>query len=67
MAVDTRDKRMSMLGLGSPIPRVLPNPDATIGDNDRFMFIYLYHGISLAGPGIGNLLFIFPHRTGQEL
>ena len=69
MAVDTRDKRFSMMGLGSPVPRVLPNPDGTIGDQDRAMFIYLYHGIALGGapaPG-GNLLLSFPHRMGQEL
>ena len=47
MAVDSRDKRMSMVTLGSPVPMLLPNPDGTIGDSDRAMFMYLYHGIAL--------------------
>lgn len=46
MAVDTRDKRMSMIGLASPLPRVLPNPDGSDAENDaeRAMYIFMYYG-----------------------
>lgn len=47
MAVDTRDKRMSMITLCSPVPMVLPNPDGAIGTPDRAMLLWLYHGITL--------------------
>ena len=41
--VDTRDKRMSMIGLGSPAPSILPNPDASFANaNDRAMLEFLY-------------------------
>lgn len=49
MAIDIRDKRMSLIGLGSPIPRLLPFPDADIDAEDRFFLIYLcsYFGTTL--------------------
>ena len=47
MAIDTRDRRFSMVGLGSPTPRIFPNPDGTIGVFDRAMHLYLYHGLDL--------------------
>ena len=50
MAVDSRDKRMSMVALGSPVPAVLPNPDSTIGTQDRAMLAWLYHGLALSAP-----------------
>lgn len=48
MAVDSRNKRMSLVGFGLPVPRVLPNPDGSLSDGaDRGMLLYLYHGIAL--------------------
>ena len=47
MAVDSRDKRMSMVGFGNPRPGVLPNPDGTVGTADRAMLLGLYSGIAL--------------------
>ena len=49
MAVDTRNKRFSLLGFGHGygIPYVLPNPDGTIDSDDRAQLIYLYPGISI--------------------
>ena len=47
MAVDTRNKRFSMLGLNQPGLSPLPNPDGAFSDADRAMFLYLYHGIAL--------------------
>ena len=43
MAVDTRNKRMSLIGLCSPVPAMLPDPDGTIAAVDRFMFLWLYY------------------------
>ena len=48
MAVDTRNKRMSMIGLGIPVPSVLPDPDGTISSSDRAQFLWLYSGIAIA-------------------
>lgn len=49
MAVDTRDKRGSCIGLASPWRSVLPNPDAAAEDQgDRQQLAYSYRGI-LAG------------------
>lgn len=43
MAVDTRNRRMSLIGLGSPVPRVLPHPDGAFDTaNDRYMLVFLY-------------------------
>lgn len=48
MAVDTRNKRMSLIGFGAPTPRVLPNPDGTVAAADRAMLLYLYAGLDIA-------------------
>lgn len=50
MAVDTRDKRFSLLGFGQAhgAPVVFPNPDGAVGDVDRPMWIYLYHGSGIS-------------------
>ena len=46
MAVDTRDRRFSMIGLAVPYNRVLPNPDSDFTlVNDRIHLEYLYRGI----------------------
>ena len=43
MAVDTHNKRMALMGLGSPVPRILPNPDGSFNsNNDRYMLLFLY-------------------------
>lgn len=47
MAVDTANKRYSLIGFGSPTPRLLPIPDGTIAAADRAMLLYLYHGMAL--------------------
>lgn len=51
MAVDTRDKRFSLLGFGQARgwPLVFPNPDGTdAGDVfERAHWIYLYAGLSI--------------------
>lgn len=52
MAVDTRDKRMSLLGFGAPVPRMLPNSDGAFENADMAQLLYLYPGISLIGGGV---------------
>lgn len=42
MAVDIRDKRMSMIGLALPFLFVLPQPEGSIGAGDRFQLLWLY-------------------------
>lgn len=53
MAIDTRDKRFSLLGMcqahGAPV--VFPNPDGTIDHTDFEHLLYGYDGIEFAGPG----------------
>lgn len=46
MAVDTANKRYSMIGLGAPVPSLLPVPDGSITGVDKLHLIYLYSGIS---------------------
>lgn len=69
MAVDTRDKRFSMMGLANVNPSMMADPDASIDGPDRAMLIFLYHGITLAAPAgvVGNLLFTYPARMENEL
>lgn len=45
MAVDTRDKRFSMINFLADVPWALPNPDGTIGTADRAILLNLYAGI----------------------
>ena len=56
MAVDTRDKRFSLISFGSPIPNVLPNPDGSFNAADRAMLIFLYHGLALSAPSILTII-----------
>ena len=54
MAVDTRDKRFSMLGLAQAqgFPTLVPNPDNAITTGADFtMRLYGYYGIPFAGAG----------------
>lgn len=48
MAVDTRDKRFSLLGFGSGLFKAAPNPDGGFASaGDRAFLAYLYPGIAL--------------------
>lgn len=46
MAVDTRNKRASILGFVLASAIVFPNPDGTIDGPDRQQIAYSYSGIS---------------------
>ena len=52
MAVDTRNKRFSMLGLAQArmVPYVLPNPDGSFSTQDRAQLAFMYAGIALDAP-----------------
>jgi len=42
MAIDTRERRASVIGLGMPV--VLPVPDGEINKGDRYQLLGLYRG-----------------------
>jgi len=46
MAIDTADKRMSLLGLALPVPMVAPAPDGSIDLEDRLQWLWLYRSIA---------------------
>ncbi len=70
MAVDTRDKRFSLIGFGSPTPWNLPNPDGSVDTQDRAMLLHLYHGLDITvtgvtGTGSGDLGAITADADGK--
>jgi len=50
MAVDTRSRRASVLGLTLAFNLTLPLADAVVGDEDRAHVAYSYPGIAAASP-----------------
>ncbi len=48
MAIDSRNKRFSMIGLSNPTPSILATPDTTIAASDRALLLFLYAGLALA-------------------
>ncbi len=54
MAVNTRDRRMSMIGLGESYATMMKNPNGTIGVEARAMLLNLYGGFTLNPPSIFN-------------
>lgn len=48
MAIDTRNKRASLLGLALALRLVPPAPDAALDIGDRAHLAYLYSGLSVA-------------------
>ena len=50
MAVDTANKRYSMLGLGLDFMRLRPVPDGSVDTADRLHFLPLYSGIAASAP-----------------
>lgn len=51
MAVDTRNKRFSMMMLALPFGRVLPNPDGGFAQGDYEQLLLGYAGVQFSGPG----------------
>ena len=54
MAIDTRDRRMSMIGLASPIIRLFKNPSGVINAVGRALAEFLYGGIALGAPAVAT-------------
>lgn len=52
MAVDTRDKRMSMIGLDESYICLMKNPTGTVDADSREMLLNLYVGIPLVPPPV---------------
>jgi len=50
MAVDTKAKRMSVIGLALPVPTLLPVANNTISAADRLHLLWLYAGIAAQTP-----------------
>lgn len=50
MAIDTRAKRSSAIGVGVPVPSTLPDADGTVAATDRQWLAWLYSGIAAAAP-----------------
>ena len=48
MAVDTRNKRASAIGVGLSVALLLPLADGTVGQADRQQTAYQYSGIAAA-------------------
>ena len=60
MAVDTRDKRMSLLVLALPLGRVIPNPDGSFANAaDRSHLSYQYAFGAASPPPAGNFFIMF--------
>lgn len=49
MAVDTRNRRFSMLGLAFPSRAVLPDPDGSFERVDRLQLSYRYPLVTVGG------------------
>jgi len=49
MAIDTANKRYSMIGYDLPFVRVYPVPDSAITSPDRQQFVFKYSGIDFSG------------------
>lgn len=54
MAIDTRNRRASCLGIDGAYRVVFPNPDGTIDQPDRQQSAYKYPGITAAGAAAGQ-------------
>lgn len=64
MAIDTRSKRASVLGLALAPLLTLPLADGTIGQADRQHIAYVYAGISteVSAPSSEGLEFTLPNN-----
>lgn len=65
MAVDTANKRYSLIGFGQVTPRLLPVPDGTLDAADRALLLGLYAGITQRGAVSIVDDFVWSHLTGH--
>jgi len=50
MAIDSANKRFSIMNMRSPIIRPIFIPDGTVNDGDKYHMLNLYYGIALDPP-----------------
>lgn len=46
MAIDSRDKRQSVIGVTLPVPSVLPTADSSVDEFDRRQLVWLYQALA---------------------
>ena len=46
MAIDTRDKRQSVIGVCLPVPTLLPTADSDVDEFDRRNLVWLYQALA---------------------
>jgi len=63
MAVDTAEKRYSMLNFGLPFFRALPQVDGGIEADDRLHLLGLYSGIAAAGGGVSLYYYLLTEQS----
>ncbi len=59
MAIDTKEKRLSMLNFGLPWWTTLPVTDGSFDVGDRLHFLHLYSGIDPDAPVVVTPTYIF--------
>ena len=64
MAVDTRNKRFSILAIDNPTIPSLPDPDGTVDSSDRQQFLWKYSGIAFDNPVV---VIVTEHRLFRLL
>lgn len=67
MAIDTRDKRASCLGIAGQYRFVLPNPDSTIDQSGRQQAAFSYSGIAAAAPGGGAAIAVLGRGVWRNM
>ena len=67
MSIDTRDKRMSLIGLALIVPSVLPNPDREIDAGDREMLLYLCRRFEADITSYGWLMSVEVDKLSQSV
>jgi len=51
MAIDTTEKKLSLMTFGDPTPETLPFADGSLDVGDKQHFLNLYSGITAGAPG----------------
>lgn len=66
MAVDTAEKRLSMIGLGLPTRQSVPLP-GTLDAADRLQLLFLYRGISAEGLAQPTVIAVSVYGWDREM
>lgn len=66
MAVDTANKRASVINFGTPWVGVLPPPDGSVDTEDRQLVLNLYSGIAAGGPPTGNPWYYYAQQPPRS-